>query len=290
MRTLFAVAAALCMGLVAGINFGYRKSTTYKPKITHPRIYEAKDYDFDALPKSWDWRNASGINYASADRNQHIPKYCGSCWAHGATSSLNDRINIKRKNAWPRVQLSVQELLDCNGGGACDGGDQGDAFTWIAANGIVDETCNNYRAESPKGKCDGFHHCGTYWAGGEPASIIKNYTVYKVGDHGPVDGVDKIRAEIYHNGPIACGIDATYGFVYNYTGGIYMESVDPVSIDHLAGWGEENGVPYWIGRNSWGTFWGERGWFRVPTSEYKWGQYTLNVETDCNFADPIIPE
>ncbi len=39
---------------------------------------------------------------------QHIPQYCGSCWAQAASSSLSDRIKIARKAAWPDVLIAPQ--------------------------------------------------------------------------------------------------------------------------------------------------------------------------------------
>jgi hypothetical protein len=53
-----------------------------------------------------------------------------------------------------------------------------------------------------------------------------------------------------------------------YRSGIWKDDSNSTieDIDHdveIVGWGEEDGVKFWHVRNSWGTFWGEMGFFRV---------------------------
>jgi len=63
------------------------------------RSWEA--VNVNALPKSWDWRNVSGINYVSTTRNQHIPQ----CTSLHSSSNFS-RVRIVHKNV-PVMDLVI---------------------------------------------------------------------------------------------------------------------------------------------------------------------------------------
>ena len=275
------------------------------------RSPEPKDYvDVAALPNCFDWRNhPDGNNYCTKDLNQHIPRYCGSCWAHGSMSALADRIKILRKAVFPDINLSIQVILNCGTkiAGSCWGGWAQGAYQYVFEEGLPEDTCQEYEAIdnvcSPVHVCKNCawppppagHDCWPMEEGDFPRHYIKEY--------GNVTGEAAMMAEIFERGPIACEIDANP--LENYTGGIIDVSAcgprrfprkegltqkkvpdsyepDTNHIISVAGWGTaEDGIKYWIVRNSWGTYWGEGGWFRIVR-----GKNNLLIESYCAWAVP----
>lgn len=81
------------------------------------------------VPANVNWADMDGVNYLSWNKNQHIPRYCGSCWAQGTTSAIADRFNIMNKlSTTTPVSLDAQVVVNAQAGGSCDGGNPGQVY------------------------------------------------------------------------------------------------------------------------------------------------------------------
>lgn len=261
----------------------------------------------DDLPDSFTWADVNGKSYLTHSLNQHIPQYCGSCWAHGAMSALGDRIKIARNAEGEDLNLSIQYILNFGGdiAGSCHGGSATGAYEFVKQSGFVPlDTCLPYIAcseESTEGFCEYVDTspspenvcktCDTFAGMGGACSMINTFPNATIGEYGTynifsTDRVHKIKAEIFSRGPVAAGVNAEP--LVDYTGGIVSDhSFVDMLINHIVsivGWGKdaETGMEYWIVRNSWGQYWGEMGYFRIEL-----GHNVLGIESEVSWATPF---
>ena len=257
------------------------------------------------LPASFDWGNVNGVSYLTHSLNQHVPQYCGSCWAHGALSSFSDRIKIARLGTGTDINLSIQYILNCatEEAGSCHGGYHTSVYEYIKeVSGFIPyDTCNPYLAcsdESTDGFCKHIDTtctpsnicktCDTFAGMGGACTEIDYFPNATVAEYGMIeyddDVVTNIMTEIFIRGPVAATINAEP--IVHYKGGIYTDSSHSTSTNHIVsitGWGteEETGIKYWIVRNSWGEYWGEMGFIRVEM-----GKNLLGLEGEVAWVTP----
>ncbi|KAF6720914.1 Dipeptidyl peptidase 1 [Oryzias melastigma] len=230
-----------------------------------------------ALPESWDWRNVGGVNFVSPVRNQAS---CGSCYSFATMGMLEARVRILTNNSQTPV-FSPQQVVSCSEySQGCDGG-----FPYLIGKysqdfGIVEESCFPYTAkDSP---------CGV------PQNCGRLYTAdykYVGGFYGGCSEMAMMK-ELVHHGPMAVAFEVYPDFMH-YSGGIYHHTglADPFNpfelTNHavlLVGYGHchKTGQKYWIVKNSWGTSWGENGFFRIRR-----GSDECSIESIAVAATPI---
>jgi C1A family cysteine protease len=176
---------------------------------------------------------------------------CGSCYAFAAIGVIKSRMALKYGPS--TYDLSEQDAMECSRG--CYGG-------WDYS--VYRDYSQNY------GGCAAYNYMKTHSYTG-----ISNYCQAnsrprvpnsKVIQYGYLQNNEKtIRTYLYNYGPLYTRFNV-YSNFYDYSSGIYKSLSGNYVGGHaimLVGWGEENGVKYWKLKNSWDTWWGENGYFRM---------------------------
>jgi C1A family cysteine protease len=203
------------------------------------------------LPSHFDWRNNNGQNWVTPVKDQGS---CGSCWAFSAVGAVEPQYRISLGDSTLDIDLSEQYLVSCSYAGSCSGGDTATALAIIKNQGIPDEACFSYTgSDSPcSSKCSDY------------STRLKKIdsTGYVTSD------IATIEEYLVEKGPLsaAMGIGSDYGGYFD-SNGIYRSTIH-TGFNHavvIVGYDQTGG--YWIVKNSWGTGWGDNGYFKVGFGE-----------------------
>jgi cathepsin L len=210
-----------------------------------------------AAPATFSWKDKGKVQDVK-DQGK-----CGSCWTFGAIGAQESMWAINKNQLY---SLSEQNLLDCvTTCKGCNGGNSNLAYQYVKskqAGAFNLETAYPYEAK--QGSC-------RYKSAGATTKLSTYGTVTK--------DETSLQNAVYQYGPASIAIDASHYSFQLYKSGIYNEAAcSSTKLDHevlAVGWGTDPSA-YWLIKNSWGTYWGEQGYFRLLR-----GKNLCGVATDA---------
>lgn len=219
-------------------------------------FYGCNSFTYDgshesSLPESVDWRTENAVTPVK-DQGQ-----CGSCWTFSATGAM--------EGAWATskgemVSLSEQQLVDCAtgfqyGSHGCNGGQMDGAFKYAIQYGSASEYMYPYTSGTGKTyDCD---------ESATPEAVFSSCS--------DVESNDQMALKkAVARQPVSIAIEADSRYFQSYSSGVLTSSDCGTQLDHgvlIVGYGEENGIKYWLVKNSWSTSWGDDGYVKIGRSD-----------------------
>ncbi|XP_058110485.1 zingipain-2 [Magnolia sinica] len=195
------------------------------------------------VPDTVDWRKKGAVTPVKDQGS------CGACWAFSATGAIE---GINKIVTGSLISLSEQELVDCDKSynSGCSGGLMDYAFEWVTENHGIDTE-------------------GDYPFQGRDSTCLKEKRKRQIVT---IDGYVDVPAndesqllQAVAGQPVSVGLCGSERAFQLYSKGIFNGPCS-TSLDHaclLVGYGSENGVDYWIMKNSWGESWGMSGYIHM---------------------------
>jgi len=259
-HTMEEVAAMLTSGLPA-----YDNTTVFVDRADEAYLEKLAEVRTQSAPDSWSWVQQGGI---SSVKNQG---QCGSCAAFATVAVIETCFWQQRGVMFD--DLSEQHIVDCAinhyyhdsegawGAFGCDGAWPPAYMDWIVNNNygkIQTETSYPYTASV--GSCSPASN-GDFPYG----SVTGQYNLWNTNE-------GDMKELVYIN-PVTTSIQASW--LSDYNGGIYnddrcceqaTDSQCKYNLNHevtIVGYGSEGGMDFWLAKNSWATWFGENGFFKI---------------------------
>jgi hypothetical protein len=217
------------------------------PIVSVSTIQTSTAKEMLTLPSSFSWRDINGTDYTTPIKDQSPAP---TCEAYGLCAALETKMQYQLKELYD-PDLSENHLYFYAGGSIEKGYvNIMDAANYLKQFGVPDEGCfpDPHRA---------FDYSFESLPGWE------NRTV-KITEWGWVDhNISTMKQALIDHGPLVICIHFWNDFFY-YFGGVYKNHAGKYAGGHVVTIvGYDDSQNCWIVKNSWGTKWGEKGWFRM---------------------------
>ena len=211
-------------------------------------VGEAMGEDNLGAPLSFDLRNVDGKNYTTPVKNQGG---CGSCVAFGAVAVMETTYQLTKNQPGSGIDLSEAHMFYCHGaavGRDCSNGWFPEpAFAAAKAQGVATEDKYPY-------------------AGSQQACLVaSDWATSKAMIGGATKtGTRAAMKEWLSTKGSLTGCFVVYQDFFAYRSGVYTHVTGNQAGGHcveIIGYSDAEAA--WICKNSWGTGWGDKGYFKI---------------------------